>query len=145
MKGGLKLLEYEASLELPGLQGPAEQAPVPRSIAMIRIEATIKPFMLDKVREALGKLGVSHLGEYQVSDFGAERSHKEIYRGVEYVVESVPRVRLDMLVPESMEDQVVQVISASAQTTAGADGTILVIPVGREVPIGSRALREKAS
>jgi nitrogen regulatory protein P-II 1 len=110
---------------------------------MIMIEATIKPFVLDKVREALSKLGISNLTEYQVSNFGADRSHKEIYRGTEYVVESVPRVKLDVVVSEAMENQVVEAIATAAKTAAGSDGTILVLPISKVISIGDSSRSEK--
>ena len=104
---------------------------------MIMIEAVIKPFVLDRVREALGQLGVGRLTEYSVSHFGADSAHREIYRGAEYVVESVPRIKLDLVVEDTMEDRVVSAIVRAAKTSQGSDGSIFVMPVSKAIPIGN--------
>jgi len=112
---------------------------------MMRIEATIKPFVLDRVRESLGKLGIRELTEYQVSSFGAERGHQEVFRGCEYVVESVPRVKLDFVVQDALADKAIQAISEAARTRSGVDGTILLLPVLRSVTLGPAAALDRAS
>jgi nitrogen regulatory protein PII len=104
---------------------------------MIMIEAVIKPFVLDRVREALGQLGVGRLTEYSVSHFGADRPHLEIYRGAEYQVDAVPRVKVDLVVQEEMEERVVAAIVRAAKTGQGGDGSIFVMPVSKAIPIGN--------
>lgn len=107
---------------------------------MIMIEAVIKPFVLDRVREALAKLGVTNLTECQVSDFGVGLGHHEIYRGAEYSVESVPRVKVQMIVSEALEDRIVAAICKSAQTSARSDGKVFVMPVIKAISIGGASL-----
>lgn len=111
---------------------------------MVMIEAVIKPNVLDRVREALGQLGVGRLTEYSVSHFGADQSHREIYRGAEYVVESVPRVKVGLVVPEELEERIVAAITRAAITNQGGDGTIFVMPVSKAVPIGNKFPLDRA-
>jgi len=102
---------------------------------MKKIEAIIKPFKLDDVKDALNKIGVNGMTINEVKGFGRQRGHKEIYRGAEYQVDFVPKVRIDVVVDSSLADQVVEAISKSANTGKIGDGKIFVLPVSEAVRI----------
>ena len=93
------------------------------------IIAAIKPFKLEEVREALTALGVSGLMVTEIKGFGAQAGHTEIYRGAEYEVNFVPKVKLEIVVPSDLADQVVETITQTARTGKIGDGKIFVIPV----------------
>ena len=93
------------------------------------IIATIKPFKLEEVREALTEAGVRGLMVTEIKGFGAQSGHTEIYRGAEYVVNFVPKVKLELVVADSIADQMVEVISKTAQTGKIGDGKIFVLDV----------------
>ena len=96
---------------------------------MKKIEAIIKPFRLDEVKDALNKLGISGMTISEVKGFGRQRGHKEIYRGTEYQVDFVPKVKIDLVVPEKLTDKAVAAISENANTSKVGDGKIFVTPV----------------
>ena len=96
---------------------------------MKKIEAIIKPFKLDDVREALGGAGVQGLTVTEVKGFGRQKGHTEVYRGAEYVVDFLPKIKLEVVVSDDQVDAVVQAISESAQTGKIGDGKIFVVPV----------------
>ena len=96
---------------------------------MKKIEAIIKPFKLDDVKDALNKIGINGMTINEVKGFGRQRGHKEIYRGAEYQVDFVPKVRIDVVVDSSLADQVVEAISKSANTGKIGDGKIFVQPL----------------
>ena len=102
---------------------------------MKKIEAIIKPFKLDEVKDALNKIGVNGMTINEVKGFGRQRGHKEIYRGAEYQVDFVPKVRIDVVVDSSLADQVVEAISKSANTGKIGDGKIFVFTVDEAVRI----------
>ncbi|MHA3913953.1 P-II family nitrogen regulator [Halovulum sp. GXIMD14793] len=91
--------------------------------------AAIKPFKLKEVREALTAIGVQGLMATDVKGYGRQTGHTEIYRGAEYVVNFVPKVRLKMVVPDSLAPQAVEAISESAKTGKIGDGKVFVLPV----------------
>ncbi|MEK6789792.1 MAG: P-II family nitrogen regulator [Pseudomonadota bacterium] len=93
---------------------------------MKMITAVIKPFKLDDVREALSDIGVTGLTVTEVKGFGRQKGHTELYRGAEYVVDFVPKVRLDLAVSEDQLDSVIEVISKAAATGKIGDGKIFV-------------------
>lgn len=93
---------------------------------MKMITAVIKPFKLDDVREALSAIGVTGLTVTEVKGFGRQKGHTELYRGAEYVVDFVPKVRLDLAVSDDQLDQVIEVISQAAGTGKIGDGKIFV-------------------
>ena len=93
---------------------------------MKKIEAIIKPFKLDEVKEALNQMGIKGMTISEVKGYGRQRGHKEIYRGAEYQVDFVPKVKLDIVVDESLVDQVVDIISKTASTGKIGDGKIFV-------------------
>ena len=102
---------------------------------MKKIEAIIKPFRLDEVKDALNKLGVSGMTISEVKGFGRQRGHKEIYRGTEYQVDFVPKVKIDLAVPSDLADKVVAVIAEKANTQKVGDGKIFVMPMEQVVRI----------
>jgi nitrogen regulatory protein PII len=99
------------------------------------ITAIIKPFKLDEVRSALSELGVSGLTVTEVKGFGRQRGHTELYRGAEYVVDFVPKARLDIAVRTELLDQVVDAIVKAARTGKVGDGKIFISDVQRVIRI----------
>jgi nitrogen regulatory protein P-II 1 len=111
---------------------------------MKKIEAIIKPFKLDDVKDALNKIGVNGMTINEVKGFGRQRGHKEIYRGAEYQVDFVPKVRIDVVVDSALADQVVEAIAKSANTGKIGDGKIFVFPVSEAVRIRTGETGESA-
>ncbi|BBB28179.1 P-II family nitrogen regulator [Neptunomonas japonica] len=99
------------------------------------ISAIIKPFKLDDVREALSEIGVQGITVTEVKGFGRQKGHTELYRGAEYVVDFLPKVRIDAAISDEMADQVVDTISQAAQTGKIGDGKIFVMPLEQVVRI----------
>jgi nitrogen regulatory protein P-II 1 len=104
-------------------------------VSMKKVEAIIKPFKLDEVKEAVGSLGVQGMTVTEVKGFGRQKGHKEIYRGAEYLVDFLPKVKLEMVVPAELVDQVIDKIVAAARTGSIGDGKIFVMPVATVVRI----------
>ena len=96
---------------------------------MKKIEAIIKPFKLDEVKEALNDIGIKGMTLTEVKGYGRQRGHKEIYRGAEYEVDFVPKIKLGIIVDSSMVEKVVDVIRNAANTGKIGDGKIFVLPV----------------
>ena len=96
---------------------------------MKKIEAIIKPFKLDEVREALSELGIMGLTTTEVKGFGRQKGHTELYRGAEYVVDFLPKVKLDIFVADAIVDKVIDSITKTAHTGKIGDGKIFVINV----------------
>ncbi len=93
---------------------------------MKKIEAIIKPFKLDEVKEALHEIGVSGITVTEAKGFGRQKGHTELYRGAEYVVDFLPKVKLEVIVSDDISDRVVEAIAAAAQTGRIGDGKIFV-------------------
>ena len=91
--------------------------------------AIIKPFKLDEVRESLAEVNVTGLTVTEVKGFGRQKGHTELYRGAEYVVDFLPKVKLEVVVEDGLAERVVEAIAAAAQTGRIGDGKIFVIPV----------------
>ncbi len=108
------------------------------------IIATIKPFKLEEVREALTDAGVRGLMVTEIKGFGAQSGHTEIYRGAEYVVNFVPKVKLELVVSDGVADQMVEVISKAAQTGKIGDGKIFVLDVEQAVRVRTGETGEDA-
>ena len=108
------------------------------------IIATIKPFKLEEVREALTEAGVRGLMVTEIKGFGAQSGHTEIYRGAEYVVNFVPKVKLELVVADGVADQMVEVISKTAQTGKIGDGKIFVLDVEQAVRVRTGETNEDA-
>jgi len=99
------------------------------------ITAILKPFKLDDVREAVAEVGVQGVTVTEVRGFGRQRGHTEIYRGAEYVVEFVPKTKIEIAVEDSLVDQVIEAISKSARTGNVGDGKIFVVDLAQVVRI----------
>lgn len=96
---------------------------------MKKIEAIIKPFKLDDVKEALNAIGIKGMTLSEVKGYGRQKGHKEIYRGAEYVVDFIPKVKLELIVEAQQVDEVVECIRLAALTGKIGDGKIFVLPV----------------
>ncbi|TSA21818.1 MAG: P-II family nitrogen regulator [Betaproteobacteria bacterium] len=102
---------------------------------MKKIEAIIKPFKLDELREALSGIGISGLTVTGVKGFGRQKGHTELYRGAEYVVDFLPKVKVELVVAESLLDQAVETIIAATRTGKIGDGKIFVTAVEQVIRI----------
>jgi nitrogen regulatory protein P-II 1 len=111
---------------------------------MTKIEAIIKPFKLEEVKEQLNALGVQGITVTEVKGFGRQKGHAEIYRGAEYVVDFLPKVKLEIVIPEGMTEQVIDVIISTAQTGRIGDGKIFVLPITEAVRIRTAERGEEA-
>ena len=111
---------------------------------MKKVEAVIKPFKLDEVREALSGIGVAGLTVTEVKGFGRQKGHTELYRGAEYVVDFLPKVKVEVVVADSMVDQAVDALVKSARTGKIGDGKIFVTSVEQVVRIRTGETDEAA-
>ena len=111
---------------------------------MVKIEAIIKPYTLEKVREALNKVGVTGMTIYEVKGFGRQKGHSELYRGAEYTVDFLPKLKVETIVAADKEDVVVDAIAGAAGTGKIGDGKIFVYPVEKVMRIRTRELNESA-
>jgi nitrogen regulatory protein P-II 1 len=109
---------------------------------MKKIEAIIKPFKLDDVKEALGEVGIHGLTAVEVKGFGRQRGHTELYKGAEYVVDFLPKVKVEVVVDDDQVAKVVEAIERAAKSGKIGDGKIFVLPVDEAVRIrtGERGL-----
>ena len=96
---------------------------------MKKIEAIIKPFKLDDVKEALNEVGIQGMTITEVKGYGRQKGHKEIYRGAEYVVDFIPKLKVEIIVDATRADEVVDVITKAANTGKIGDGKIFILPV----------------
>jgi nitrogen regulatory protein P-II 2 len=99
------------------------------------VSAIIKPFRLDDVRNALSEVGVAGMTVTEVKGFGRQRGHTELYRGAEYVVDFLPKTKIDIAVPDNLVDQVIEAVANSAQTGKVGDGKIFVTSLEQAVRI----------
>lgn len=111
---------------------------------MKKIEAIFKPFKLDEVRESLSEIGVSGLTVTEVKGFGRQKGHTELYRGAEYVVDFLPKVKVEVVVPDKLLDQAIDAIVKAARTGKIGDGKIFVTSVERVVRIRTGETDESA-
>ena len=102
---------------------------------MRKIEAVIKPFKLDEVKEALHEIGIQGMTVTEVKGFGRQKGHTELYRGAEYVVDFLPKIKVEIAVADDLADKVVEAIVASANTGRIGDGKIFVLPMEEVVRI----------
>ena len=102
---------------------------------MKKIEAIVKPFKLDEVREALSELGVTGLTVTEVKGFGRQKGHTELYRGAEYVVDFLPKVKVEAAISDNLVEQVIEAIEKSANTGKIGDGKIFVYDLEQVVRI----------
>jgi len=100
-----------------------------------KVEAIIKPFKLDEVKQALSEVGVAGLTATEVKGFGRQKGHTELYRGAEYVVDFLPKVKVEVVVSDAMAAKVVEVIERAAKTGRIGDGKIFVVPVDEVIRI----------
>jgi len=108
------------------------------------ITAVIKPFKLDDVREALSEIGVQGITVTEVKGFGRQKGHTELYRGAEYVVDFLPKVKIDIAIADSVVDQVIEAITKAANTGKIGDGKIFVSPLEQVVRIRTGETGEDA-
>lgn len=102
---------------------------------MKKVEAIVKPFKLDDVKEALSSLGISGMTVSEVKGYGRQQGHTELYRGAEYVVDFLPKIKIETVVEDSMEDKVVDAIVNAARTGKIGDGKIFVSDVSKVVRV----------
>lgn len=102
---------------------------------MKKIEAIIKPFKLDEVKEALHDVGVSGITVLEAKGFGRQKGHTELYRGAEYIVDFVPKVKLEIIIEDSIAEQAVEAIQRAAQTGRIGDGKIFVSNIEEAIRI----------
>lgn len=102
---------------------------------MKKIDVIIKPFKLDEVKEALSSIGVHGMTVTEVKGFGRQKGHKEIYRGAEYLVDFLPKIKIEMVVLASIVDQVIDKVIAASRTGTIGDGKIFVTPIETVVRI----------
>jgi len=111
---------------------------------MKKVEAIIKPFKLEEVREALSGIGIAGLTVTEVKGFGRQKGHTELYRGAEYVVDFLPKVKVEVVVGDTMVDQVVESLCRAARTGKIGDGKIFVTSVEQVVRIRTGEVDENA-
>jgi nitrogen regulatory protein P-II 1 len=109
-----------------------------------KVEAIIKPFKLDEVKQALSEIGVAGLTATEVKGFGRQKGHTELYRGAEYVVDFLPKVKVEVVVSDTLVGKVVEVIERAAKTGRIGDGKIFVVPVEEVIRIRTGERGEEA-
>ncbi len=102
---------------------------------MKKVEAIIKPFKLDEVKQALSEIGIAGLTATEVKGFGRQKGHTELYRGAEYVVDFLPKVKVEVVVSDALATKVVEAIERAAKTGRIGDGKIFVVPVEEVIRI----------
>ena len=102
---------------------------------MKKIEAIIKPFKLDEVKEALNEVGLQGITVLEAKGFGRQKGHTELYRGAEYIVDFLPKVKIELFVEESMLERAVEAIQQAAHTGRIGDGKIFILPVENAVRV----------
>ena len=111
---------------------------------MKKIEAIFKPFKLDEVREALSEIGISGLTVTEVKGFGRQKGHTELYRGAEYVVDFLPKVKIEVVIPDTLLERTVDAIIKSARTGKIGDGKIFITGVEQVIRIRTGETNEAA-
>lgn len=102
---------------------------------MKKIEAVIKPFKLEDVKDALAEIGITGMTVSEVKGYGRQKGHSELYRGAEYVVDFIPKIKMEMVVDDSMADQVVNTVVEAARTGKIGDGKIFITDISKIVRI----------
>ena len=102
---------------------------------MKKIEAVIKPFKLDEVKNALHEVGITGMTVSEVRGFGRQKGHTEVYRGAEYVIDFLPKLKVEVVVDDAIAERAVQAIQDSARTDKIGDGKIFVVPVEQAIRI----------
>lgn len=111
---------------------------------MKKIEAIIKPFKLDEVKEALNEIGIQGITVSEVKGFGRQKGHTELYRGAEYVVDFLPKIKIEIVVKAELVARVVETIVGAARTGRIGDGKVFVLPVDEAVRIRTGESGEEA-
>ena len=102
---------------------------------MKKIEAIIKPFKLDEVKDALNGIGIKGMTVTEVKGYGRQKGHTEIYRGAEYIVDFIPKIKMEVVVPDEQVDQVVDTILKVARTGKIGDGKIFILPIEKIIRV----------
>jgi len=102
---------------------------------MKKIEAIIKPFKLDEVKNALHEVGITGMTVIEVKGFGRQKGHTEVYRGAEYVIDFLPKLKIEVVVDDAIAERAVQAVQDSARTDKIGDGKIFVVPVEQAIRI----------
>ena len=102
---------------------------------MKKIEAIIKPFKLDDVKEALNEIGIQGMTISEVKGYGRQKGHKQIYRGAEYIVDFIPKIKIEIVVEASMTEKIIKAIQDASNTGKIGDGKIFVIPVEEAIRV----------
>src|SRR5210317_1536704 len=111
---------------------------------MKKIEAIIKPFKLDDVKEALNAIGIKGMTISEVKGYGRQKGHKEIYRGAEYIVDFIPKVKMEIIVDATQVDEVIKTIIQAAKTGKIGDGKIFILPVDEVIRVRTGEKGEEA-
>ena len=111
---------------------------------MKMVTAIVKPFKLDEVREALSAIGVQGVTVTEVKGFGRQKGHTELYRGAEYVIDFLPKVKVEVVVEDSLVENVIEAIENAARTGRIGDGKIFVLPVEQAIRIRTGEVNEAA-
>jgi nitrogen regulatory protein P-II 1 len=111
---------------------------------MKKVEAIIKPFKLEEVKDALGEVGIEGMTVSEVKGFGRQKGHTEIYRGSEYTVDFLPKIKIEMVLPDSRVEAAVNAIVGSAKTGKIGDGKIFVTPIDEAIRIRTEEKGEQA-
>jgi len=109
-----------------------------------KIEAIIKPFKLEEVKEALDAVGIRGITVSEVKGFGRQKGHTELYRGAEYVVDFLPKIKLELVLPDNMIEKAVEAIIGSAKTGRIGDGKIFILPMDEAIRIRTGEKGEEA-
>ncbi|MCC7518080.1 MAG: P-II family nitrogen regulator [Verrucomicrobiae bacterium] len=130
---------------MPPVRKPKPEASAPHAAARVKkIEAIIKPFKIEEVKEALSEIGVEGMTVTEVKGFGRQKGHTEIYRGSEYAVDFLPKIKLETVVAADLVEKAVDAILKAARTGKIGDGKIFVIPVEEAVRIRTEEKNERA-
>jgi len=109
-----------------------------------KIEAVIKPFKLEEVKEALDGVGIRGITVSEVKGFGRQKGHTELYRGAEYVVDFLPKIKIELVLPDSMVEKAVEAIVTAAKTGRIGDGKIFILPMDEAIRIRTGEKGEEA-
>ena len=111
---------------------------------MKKIEAIVKPFKLEEVKDALGEIGVTGMTVSEVKGFGRQKGHTEIYRGSEYTVDFLPKIKIELVLPDALADQAVAVIIKAAKTGKIGDGKVFILNIEDAIRIRTEEKGEQA-
>ena len=111
---------------------------------MKKVDAIIKPFKLDEVKDKLNEIGIKGITVSEVKGFGRQKGHTELYRGAEYVVDFLPKVKLEIVIPDNLLDDVIKTIMETGQTGRIGDGKIFVSPISQVIRVRTGETDQKA-